>query len=173
MATPTDGFFGENSPGHFVDIDTLHPSERKDKIFLEGAGNLGLAKRRKSPKTMISCQPLAFFLIIEIFKMYQSTENSMMNAHVPITLYQLFRLLALLSFISDHLSYSLNHHINKHIGLHLSSYIYADDNNNYALVYCLSQDVNFIRTDHLLPFPQHLKQCLLGIQQVLSNFFTA
>ena len=70
--------------------------------------------------------------------MYQSTENSMMNAHVPITLYQLFRLLALLSFISDHLSYSLNHHINKHIGLHLSSYIYADDNNNYALVYCLS-----------------------------------
>lgn len=55
MATPTDGFFGENSPGHFVDIDTTHTSERKDKTFLEGVGNLGLAKRRKSPKTMIPC----------------------------------------------------------------------------------------------------------------------
>lgn len=55
MATLTDGFFGENSPGHFVDIDITHPSERKAKIFLEGVKNLGLAKRRKSPKTMIPC----------------------------------------------------------------------------------------------------------------------
>lgn len=36
--------------------------------------------------TMIHCYATSNFFIIEIFKMYQSIGNSMMNAHVPITL---------------------------------------------------------------------------------------
>lgn len=107
--------------------------------------------------------------------MYLSTEN-IMNAQVPVTVLstQSHRVVnsALLSSISDLPTHSLDHLTdNKHFGSHLSKHICADDNNDYVLEYCLSQDVSFLRTDHSLPFPQHLKQCLLGKSRCSLFFF--
>lgn len=83
------------------------------------------------------------------------------------------QLFALLSSVSDLPTQSFDHLIgNKHIGLHLSKHIYADDNSDYdyVLVYCLPYVVS-LRTDHSLPFPQHLKQCLLGKSRCSVIFF--
>ena len=66
------------SPGHFVNTDAPYPSERKDKIVLEGFGNWGLGKRRKLSKTMTPRYASStLFLTIKIFKVYLSTENKM------------------------------------------------------------------------------------------------
>lgn len=57
--------------GHFINTDTPYPSERKDKIVLEGVGNCSLGKRGKLSKTMIPAMPLALFFFLN-YKNFQN-----------------------------------------------------------------------------------------------------
>lgn len=69
--------------------------------------------------------PLAFFLTIGIFKIYQSTENRLENAHTSL-LPQLSSF-ALFSSITPFLAQSENHFINKNTGLQkMAEYKYVN-----------------------------------------------
>lgn len=129
MVTPTDHFF---SPGHF-DNDTHTPVRgKKEKPYRQV--EIGVQPKSQDGDPLLCHQ---HFFLTRNFQKVPKLENSMSNAHIPITVSTVFNFLP--SFITPLPAQSLNHYINKRVGLRFSRPIHADINNNdYSLIYCPS-----------------------------------
>ena len=91
VATPTESF----SPGHFDNY--AHTLDRGENIACRQVGIvICLDKRRKPSKTAIHYDAPSIFLTLGIFKLYQSTENRLVNAHIS-----LFQRLSGVAFLSS------------------------------------------------------------------------